>query len=224
MPTTRGNLAQTPINSDTFNLTADLATMADSLEVLVPVASQSAGDTVATARAAAGFAVSDARPLFIYNTSTKTVQVKDSSGWRDMNGPLGIVQKKRVTGSGATWGTTITIIDNFASQLFIAGRHYRLVWALENYGGTATPTYWSCAINTCATSDGSSVTTGLTALGGYTIATANAAYGQSAVVECFYDPSVTSTLQVKFSGQVVVGTGASMSSYVCYIEDCGAAY
>jgi hypothetical protein len=77
-------LGQSPINSDTFNLTADLATLVDSMEVIVPVASDAAGDTIATARAAAGFPVTDARPLFVYNTVTKTARVKDSGGWRNL--------------------------------------------------------------------------------------------------------------------------------------------
>jgi hypothetical protein len=82
MPTTRSNLAQTPVNSDTLNWTGDLATLADSLEVIVPAANTAAGDTIATARAAAGFAVSDARPLFIWDQSQDCIMVKDSSGWR----------------------------------------------------------------------------------------------------------------------------------------------
>jgi len=46
------------------------------------VADRTEGDTVATARAAAGWAVTDARPLFVWNTTTNTIEVKDSTGWR----------------------------------------------------------------------------------------------------------------------------------------------
>jgi hypothetical protein len=90
VPQQRSNKAQTPINSDAFNLTPDLATMADSLMVVVPVADTAEGDTVATARAAAGWPVSDARPLIVWDLSTRTIRVKDASGWR---GPGGMVRQ-----------------------------------------------------------------------------------------------------------------------------------
>jgi hypothetical protein len=82
MPQSRSNKGQTPVNSDSYDLTGHLATMADSLEVVVPVADRTEGDAVATARAAAGWAVTDARPLFVWNQTTDTIEVKDSSGWR----------------------------------------------------------------------------------------------------------------------------------------------
>ena len=81
MPQTRSNQAQTPINSDALNLTTDLATMADSLQVIVTCANTAAGDTVAATRAAAGFPVSDSRPLFIWDQSQACVMVKLSGGW-----------------------------------------------------------------------------------------------------------------------------------------------
>lgn len=46
MTQTRPNLAKVPTNSDEYNLTDDLATMADSLNVLIPVASQAARDAL----------------------------------------------------------------------------------------------------------------------------------------------------------------------------------
>lgn len=82
MPALRSNKGQGPINSDTYSLTGDLAILIDSLEVIVPVADRTEGDSVATARAAAGWAVTDARPLFVWNTTTNTIEVKDSTGWR----------------------------------------------------------------------------------------------------------------------------------------------
>ena len=85
MPTTRSNQGQAPVNADTFDLTGDLAKLVDSMQVVVTVANDAAGDVVATARASAGFAVSDARPLFTYNQATKTIRVKDSSGWRELS-------------------------------------------------------------------------------------------------------------------------------------------
>lgn len=84
MPQTRSNKSQTPINSDAFNLIPDLATFSDSLGVVIPVTDDAEGDTIATARAAAGWPVTDARPLFVYNTTTKTARLKNTSGWRNL--------------------------------------------------------------------------------------------------------------------------------------------
>jgi hypothetical protein len=78
----RSNKAQVPTNADTWNPVGDLAILADSLEVIVPVADRTEADAVATARAAVGWPVSDARPLFVWNTTTKTLEVKDTAGWR----------------------------------------------------------------------------------------------------------------------------------------------
>jgi hypothetical protein len=46
MPQTRPNKAIVPINADAYNLTADLATMADSLNVSIKVASQAERDAL----------------------------------------------------------------------------------------------------------------------------------------------------------------------------------
>lgn len=86
MPQNRSNKAQTPINSDAFNLTPDLATLADTLGVIVPVANRTEADAVATARAAEGWAVSDARPLYVWRTDIDTLEIKDTAGWRGVGG------------------------------------------------------------------------------------------------------------------------------------------
>lgn len=86
MPQQRSNKSQTPINSDAFNLTPDLATMADTLGVIVSVADRTEADAVATARAAAGWAVTDARPLYVWRVDIDTLEIKDSSGWRGVGG------------------------------------------------------------------------------------------------------------------------------------------
>ncbi|GAA1051412.1 hypothetical protein [Arthrobacter russicus] len=44
MPQTRPNKSTVPVNSDAYNLTGDMATMADSLNVVVPVASAAERD------------------------------------------------------------------------------------------------------------------------------------------------------------------------------------
>ncbi|MGO4583650.1 hypothetical protein AB4Z38_07145 [Arthrobacter sp. 2RAF6] len=46
MPQTRPNVIQVPVNADGYNLTADLATMADSANVVIPVPNQTARDAL----------------------------------------------------------------------------------------------------------------------------------------------------------------------------------
>lgn len=132
MPQQRSNKSQTPINSDPFNLIPDLATMSDTLGVVVVVANQTEGDSVATARASAGWPVSDTRPLYVFDTSLNALMVKNSSGW------IGVGERVRqmhfkatafaVAGGSVLWdmGPLVvqagdTINGGFASQNATSG-------------------------------------------------------------------------------------------------------
>lgn len=125
MPQTRANKSQTPINSDAFNLIPDLASFSDSLEVVVPVTNDAEGDTIAATRATAGWPVSDARPLFTYNTTTKTIRIKDSGGWRDLAAAIRHAEytapnQTQTAATGKTFGTTVadsgqTFANTFSS-------------------------------------------------------------------------------------------------------------
>lgn len=46
MPQTRPNLIKVPVNSDAYNLTGDLTTMADSVNAIIPVANAAARDAL----------------------------------------------------------------------------------------------------------------------------------------------------------------------------------
>lgn len=207
MPQTRSTQVQTPTNSDAFNLTADLATMAESIPGIVTVANDAAGDTVATNRAASGFAISDSRPLFVYNLATKTIRVKDSAGWRDMNGPLGMVFINKVsTASGAVGA--LSVINNISSFTFVGGRNYRIVWDPSYLVAPDTGGLFYCAIGTCATTDGAAVTTGITVINGRTKGgiVGGSMTQHSGAITAIYEPASTSTLQIKFTAQRVVGS------------------
>lgn len=210
MPQTRSNGVQTPVNADTFNLTGDLATMAESITSIVSVLNQSAGDSIATSRAASGFPISDAKPLFIYNQTTKTIQVKDSSGWRDMNGPLGLVYYNQVTTATGAMGS-LTIVYNIATFTFIANRRYRIVWDFSHLV-TGQGGLFYTKISSCSTSDGPAVTTGLTVLSGRTkgIVVANSTTHTGAVTAQFKS-ATTVTVQIKFSAERVAGTTETMT-------------
>lgn len=226
MPQTTSNLATVPINSDTFNLTPDMATMGESLLTLVPVASDAAGDTVATARAAAGFAVSDARPLFVYNTTTKTIRVKGTAGWRDLNNTSALVNQSVVTTSSGGF-TALAVINNIPTFTFKAGRRYEIVWD-GHYQSSVAGDYVDLSIETCATTDGASVTTGLTRLRHKTFRAGAANMLEPIIVRAPATYGTDTTLQIKFLGSRGAGTGTctiigSANATILYqIHDLGA--
>jgi hypothetical protein len=88
MPQQRPKKQQTPINSDAFNLTPDWATTADTSGVIVSVVDRTEADAIATALSAAGWPVTDARPLYVWNQSTGTLDVKVTSGWKGATRPF----------------------------------------------------------------------------------------------------------------------------------------
>ena len=223
MPQTRSNGVQTPVNADTFNLTGDLATLAESITSIVPAASQSAGDTVATNRATAGFAVTDAKPLFIYNTTTKTIQVKDSSGWRDFNSPLGLIaESTNNTSSPGLSGSSI-MCDNVTVNL-VSGRWYRATYTVTTVSTSGVSDAIAYVFNKSVTTDGTiggtSVTDG-TQRFFYTAPYA----GNSATVtiSTHWKASATETQYLKII--LARSTGASLyaiNSRVLTVEDLGA--
>lgn len=118
MPQNRSNKSQTPINADAFNLTPDLATLADTLGVIVPVADRTEADAVATARAAEGWAVSDSRPLYVFRADTKGIEIKDGSGWRGAGSMIRHMEFHEaafaVAGSYTTWD--VGVLDEDVSE------------------------------------------------------------------------------------------------------------
>ena len=97
MPQTRPNKATTPINADAYNLTADLATMADSLNVIVRVASQSERDAYP---ATAGTSVVRT------DLAGAPMQTFDGTGW---NAQAGTQTVTVVTGTEARPVTSSTV-------------------------------------------------------------------------------------------------------------------
>lgn len=167
MPTTRSNQGQAPVNADTFNLTGDLAKLVDSMQVVVTVANQAAGDAVASARAAAGFAVTDARPLFCWDQSQNALIVKGSSGWRGGVKPFGHMGKT----NGFTAGTDQNPVTGMAAQILRGGMtfssadnalvvpltgYYRISGKAYTSGGATGGSLWNILQNT-TTETGSSM-------------------------------------------------------------------
>lgn len=77
MPTTRWNKTKTPVNSDAWNLTADLASLADGAAVTIAVASQSEQDGLAALAPGGVLPV----PTVIFRTDLAEMRVWDGSKW-----------------------------------------------------------------------------------------------------------------------------------------------
>lgn len=69
-----------PIGTDYYDYVNDQKRLADSVRSVVPVASQAAGNTVASSMASDGRSVSDTNPLAIWESDTHSIWVKGSSG------------------------------------------------------------------------------------------------------------------------------------------------
>jgi len=136
----------------------------------------------------------------------------------------GVMAKKRVAGGGSYAGSGIGVVDNLASITFVGGRHYEITWQLTSYNGTVNGTYAAFDINTCSTADAPAVTTGLTQLDSATFSAPTSGYGQAATFSAYYDPTVTTTVQIKFTMRTVVGTQMNLPGYTWTIKDLGAQY
>lgn len=122
--------------------------------------------------------------------------------------PKGLVYSNKVTTSTGQMGAGPTVVFNVASFTFQANRNYRIVWDTSHYM-TDTASEFYMSINTCSTADAAAATTGLTALGGRT----KGAYVGSSITQshgpitAYYKPTSTTTVQLKFVTQRVVGSG-----------------
>jgi hypothetical protein len=111
MPQTRPNKATTPINADAYNLTADLATMADSLNVIIKVASQSERDAL-TVTAGTSVARTD--------LAGAPLQTYDGTQWNQQGGTQTVLvstgtEARPVTSSTVFWKGGTTRPTNIAS-------------------------------------------------------------------------------------------------------------
>ena len=75
-----------PIGSDTYDYTGDQKRLSSSIRSIVPIATQAAGDTVATNMASDGRAVSDTNPLIGWNAALQALMVKGANGWSPADG------------------------------------------------------------------------------------------------------------------------------------------
>jgi hypothetical protein len=155
-------------------------------------------------------------------------EVWSGTAWTPPPGAQGMTLRKKITANGIGL-TGLSVVENFATYDFKAGRKYRIVWQ-GGYSMSATGNYFDLAIHTASTADAAGLTTGLTQLMSRTY-TANASgAGESFYVEAIYEPSADETKQVKFTINRTIGAGtwalqaaASAPAYY-YIEDQGAQF
>lgn len=157
---------------------------------------------------------SDAIDAFMVNTVDKMSQ--------------GVKLRSEAVG-GTPSGVTDAIITNWGSFIFKANRKYEITWDVS-YNFTATGTYFEFSINTCATADAATLLTGLTALNTKTKTTVGAALTESAIITAWFEPTVDTTVQVKFRAKRVAGTGtativaSASEKMITSIKDMGAQY
>lgn len=122
MSQTRPNKAVVPINSDAYNLTADLATMGDSLNVVIKVASQAERDALTLAN---GLVVSR-------GDKAGRIEVCDGTNWAPHSGVIARIDRFSDVG----FNTGESVIQTVAAIL-IAGHRYRVTAYGRCYGASA---------------------------------------------------------------------------------------
>jgi hypothetical protein len=109
MPQTRDNGAKTPINADAYNLTADLATMADSLGVITPVNTDAQRDALTKF---------NGRAVTRMDVTGAPLEIWDGAVWRRIyTGPYAIT-----AGSASIGIVTAGNTSGPFGQTFPAGR------------------------------------------------------------------------------------------------------
>lgn len=131
----------------------------------------------------------------------------------------------KVTANGAGL-TTLAVQNNIGSFTFLANRKYKIVWQ-GGYSLSVASDYFNLAVQSASTADAAGAITGLTQLQGRSYTANNAGAGESFYVEAIYEPTVDTTLQIKFTVARAIGSGswtlqasATAPSYG-YIEDQG---
>ena len=140
--------------------------------------------------------------------------------------PQGIIAYAKTTSNSGAVGTTISVVNNIGTVPFVNGRRYRISW-ISNFYTSNTTTTAAFKIHTAATTDGASLTTGLTTLADTEErpVTANERYPLNFVT--YYD-STAGAKQLKVTVNAVSGAGtvvvaaAATSPGFLIVEDMGA--
>lgn len=115
--------------------------------------------------------------------------------------------KTLVTADSGAVGS-LAVINNIPTFTFKAGREYAVVWDFEYYGST-TNGFFEFSIQTCATTDSGSLTTGLTSLIRRinNVQQGGSSFKQSLRVEAPVTYGSDTTLQIKFLAELNANSG-----------------
>lgn len=209
--------------ADTYGYAAEQRALAASIRSVVQVANRAEADTIATAMATDGRAVSDTNPLYVYRLDYQRLEVKTAAGW---GGPAqGVIQTTdyAVQSGGIA---AKAIVMNIPTVTFVAGRTYRL-HAEGNYYQNSTGSTFVYGIASCPVGDPASQTSGLIGICSQADSANAANEGRRFNISCLYKPATTGPLQLKFTAERVTGSavtyvsGAADNVVQMYVEDMG---
>lgn len=148
-----------PIGTDYYDYVNDQKRLADSVRSVVPVASQTAGNTVGSSMASDGRPVSDTNPLIIWESDSHSIWVKGSSGeWMPCKPPdLHTVDGK--THYGTDSGLSAAISANTTFPIFQAGSVV-VTTDVNGYGNFAWPIAFPNGVISCVACNGDDNATG----------------------------------------------------------------
>lgn len=203
MPTNTANGGTVPVGSDPYALTADLKKSIESVRSIIPISSAAAQTNLPTV-----FGGTLPVPTYIERTDLpgRPIYTWDGSAWLLPGGALGVLKSSLVDSASGGIGSTISVVNNFPSVEFVAGRKYRIEWCCE-YAGSVAGNYADLSIHTSSTLDAAASTADMTKLGGSSLRIGAANMGQSGQVVAYFFPSATANLQVKFTAYVWAGAG-----------------
>lgn len=143
----------------------------------------------------------------VNDTSDASKPVSTAQAAADELLAKGLVLSQSVaTNSGAFSG--LTVVHNIPTFTFKAGRKYRIVWDADWYP-TANDTAMAFIITQASTADAAGVTTGMTTLNARNSQGRLANISNSAITQAYVEPTVDTTLQIKFCAQID-GAGTSL--------------
>lgn len=157
--------------------------------------------------------------------------VSDGTAWKPPAGAQGMQARHIFNTTDSGVQINIVVLQSIASFTFRGGRKYRIGFE-ANYYTDNLGVVVLFRVATCATSDAANSTTGLTVRNQTDAQATRTTTGFPVRVYGYYEPSVDTTLQVKATGQRVVGTDpngffmqrAPETPNILFIEDLGAQF
>jgi hypothetical protein len=157
--------------------------------------------------------------------------VSDGTKWMPPAGAQGMQARHIFSTTDSGVQIAIVVLQSIASFTFLGGRRYRIGFE-ANYYTDNIGVVVLFRVATCATTDAANSTTGLTVRNQTDAQATRTTTGFPVRVYGYYEPTVDTTLQVKATGQRVVGSDpngffmqrAPETPNILFIEDLGAQF